>query len=152
MAPACRSTPAWHGAFVCSSHSGSGGRSDRLQITPPVCRLHIGEGIIEDRAPGNPDQVGSDTLPAVRTPSETPRQKARVFLAGEAIGSPKRMVSPALIRQRRYAKVSCRHLLPGVRVRVDRLAGRILCRPDDRLPVVALPLLKVAAFGTVKLY
>ena len=32
------------------------------------------------------------------------------------------------------------------------LAGRILCRPDDRLPFVALPLLKVAALDIVELY
>jgi hypothetical protein len=51
--------------------AGFGGKSDRLRITPPVCRLHIGERIIEDRAPGNPDPVGRDTLPAVRPPSES---------------------------------------------------------------------------------
>src|SRR5215471_9116151 len=46
----------------------------------------------------------------------------------------------------------CRALFSGVGVGVDRLAGRILCRPDYRLPIIAPPLLKVAALYTVKLH
>ena len=58
------------------------------------------------------------------------------------------------MRPRRCTKVphSCRHLPPGVVIGVDRLASRILCRPDDRLPLVALPLLEVAALDIVKLH
>ena len=42
-----------------------------LRITPPACRAApVREGIIKDRAPGNPDPVSRNTLPAVRTPSD----------------------------------------------------------------------------------
>src|SRR5215469_6047862 len=44
-------------------------KSDWLRITPPACWASpISEGIIEDRAPRNPDPVGRDGWGAVETP------------------------------------------------------------------------------------